>query len=61
MHLWTKSIDQIYWFKWGNNELVFVCSNKPVKDAKEVSLKTEQQKNAFYSIISGGNTQGQKK
>lgn len=42
-------------------ELVFVCSNKTGKDAKEVSLQTEQQKNAFYSIISGGNTQGQKK
>lgn len=61
MYLWTRSIDQIYWFKWGNNELAFVCSNKTVKDAKEVSLKKKQHKNAFYSIISGGNTQDQNK
>lgn len=31
IYLHTRSIDQIFWFKWGNNELVLLCSNKTVK------------------------------
>lgn len=34
---------------------------KLLKDAKEVPLKKEQQKNTVYSLISGGNIPGQKK
>lgn len=59
--IYGQDLHQICWFKRGDNDLVFLCSNKTVKDAKEVLLKREQQKYTVYSLISGGKTQGQKR